>query len=159
MKTSRTLIAVAVVALGLLSAGMARAEKLQLSRGQLVYVPAYTFVYYTIKGKTFPITTTLVMHNTDPGSVIRIISAKFLDAQGALVREYVDAPVTLKPYGSLDVLVKKTGTAKGSGACFLVEWRADKKVSAPIIECILIGASAQQGISFRTEGRVIREFK
>jgi hypothetical protein len=36
----------------------------------------------------------------------------------------------------------------GSGAKFLVHWRADQPVSEPIVESIMIGTQMQQGISF-----------
>lgn len=140
-------------------AAVAGDAELKLTSGQVVYVPAYTWVYYTEKGRTFPLTTTLVIHNTDQDTGIRVNSIRFHDAEGALVREFAEEPRELAPFAALDVLVAKPGKTKGSGTCFVVTWMASQPVSAPIIECILIGASGQQGISLRTHGRVVRELK
>jgi len=129
------------------------------ARGQTIYVPAYTHVYYTPQGKRFPLTTTLAVHNTDPDTAISITSVRYYNAQGQMGQEYVTSPVTLGPFSALDLLVKKPDQSPGSGACFVVKWRAAKRVSPPIVECILIGATGQQGISFVTRGRVIAQTK
>ncbi len=127
------------------------------AKGQTIYVPAYTHIYYTLQGNRFPITTTLAIHNTDAKTPIQIVSARYYNAQGRLVQEYVQAPVTLAPFAALDLLVRKPDKSPGSGACFIVKWRAAKRVSPPIVECILIGATGQQGISFLSRGRVIEQ--
>ena len=44
----------------------------------------------------------------------------------------------------------------GEGAKFLVEWVSNKRVSAPIVESVMIG-SGTQGISFKSRGEVIRQ--
>jgi len=133
------------------------AETLHLSSGQVVYVPAYTHVYYTDKGKVFPLTTTLIVHNTDPRERIEITSARFHDAGGTLIREYADKPIGLASFAAVDILVREAGQSKGLGTCFVVTWRAGKPVSPPIVECVIIGATGQQGISFRTQGKVVQE--
>lgn len=127
------------------------------ARGQTIYVPAYSHIYYTPQGHTFPLTTTLAVHNTDPKNPIQIVSARYYDAQGRLVQEYIAKPVTLAPLAARDLLVRKPDTSPGSGACFIVQWRAAKRVSTPIVECILIGATGQQGISFISRGRVVEQ--
>ena len=40
---------------------------------------------------------------------------------------------------------------------FLVEWLATEPVNAPVVEAVMIGTARTQGISFVTEGRVIRD--
>ena len=138
----------------------ARSDKpLHLSTGQVVYVPAYTHVYYTDTGKAFPLTTTLIIHNTDPREKIEVTSVRFHDAEGVLIRNYAEKPFSLAPFAACDILVKDMGRikGKGSGTCFVVTWQAEKLVSLPIIECIIIGATSQQGISFRTQGQVVQE--
>lgn len=132
-----------------LAAGVAK------TKGQTVYVPAYTYVYFNEKGAKFPLTTTLLVHNTDSKNGIKLTSIKYFDSEGALVSEFAEKPKALAPLEALEVLVKKPPRKKGSGACFLVAWQAAKKVSPPIVECIMIGAQGQQGISYRSTGQVI----
>jgi hypothetical protein len=42
------------------------------------------------------------------------------------------------------------------GANFIVEWVASTEVSEPIVEAIMIGTDFQQGISFTSPGKVIK---
>ena len=44
----------------------------------------------------------------------------------------------------------------GEGANFIVRWQADKMINVPIIECVMIGATGGQGISFVSPGQEIR---
>ena len=44
----------------------------------------------------------------------------------------------------------------GLGANFIVEWVAQTEVSEPVIEAIMIGSSFQQGISWISPGKVIK---
>jgi hypothetical protein len=54
-------------------------------------------------------------------------------------------------------IVKESDTKGGSGANFLVEWHAETEVNEPIIEGVMIGAAAQQGISFTSRGKAIKK--
>jgi hypothetical protein len=54
-------------------------------------------------------------------------------------------------------IVKESDTKGGSGANFLVEWQAETEVNEPIIEGVMIGAAAQQGISFTSRGKAIKK--
>ncbi|MFZ5563764.1 MAG: DUF3124 domain-containing protein, partial [Thermodesulfobacteriota bacterium] len=65
------------------------------------------------------------------------------------------SPVTLKPLESLRYVVPERDTSGGSGANFIVEWKADKPVNPPIVESIMIGTQVQQGISFTSRGQVL----
>ena len=57
---------------------------------------------------------------------------------------------------STDFVVRRTDTSGGLGANFIVEWVAEKEVSEPVIEAVMIGAESTQGISFVSPGRVIK---
>lgn len=127
------------------------------SRGQTIYVPAYTQVYYSAKGETFPLVTTLMIHNTDPTTEIKLESVTLHDTEGKLLRQQLEAPAVLKPFATLDFLAHGLAKPQGLGACFLVKWSAKQPVNPPLLECLMIGTAGQQGISFRSQGRVIVE--
>lgn len=127
------------------------------SQGQTVYVPAYTQVYYSAKGETFPLVTTLMVHNTDPAADIRLESVALYDTAGKLLRQQLPAPTSLDPFATLDFLAHGLAKAQGLGACFIVKWSAPAPVNPPLLECLMIGTAGQQGISFRSQGRVIAE--
>lgn len=127
------------------------------SRGQTVYVPAYTQVYYSARGETFPLVTTLMIHNTDPTSEIRLEAVTLYDTAGKLLRQELAAPTGLAPFATRDFLAAGLAKAQGLGACFVVKWSAAAPVNPPLLECLMIGTAGQQGISFRSQGRVIVE--
>jgi hypothetical protein len=130
-----------------------------LSRGQTVYLPVYTYVYVEGRAMTFPVTPTLSLRNTDPANPITIVSAKYYSPKGKLVRDYLEKPIKLDPLNSVKYPVKETEFKESGGPCFIITWKADREVNAPMINCIAIGSRGQQGISFVSEGRPIRTSK
>ncbi|MCB0745345.1 MAG: DUF3124 domain-containing protein, partial [Ignavibacteriae bacterium] len=52
-------------------------------------------------------------------------------------------------------IIKETDITGGTAAKFVIMWAADKQVVKPFIEAVMISTSSQQGISFKTESRVI----
>jgi len=133
------------------------AEEIRLSAGQIVYVPIYSHIYSGVKGRPFDLAATLSIRNTDPKYPISIVSVKFYDTEGKLVKEYLDAPVILKALASTRYIITEGEKAGGSGANFMVIWNSEKEVNPPIIEGVMIGTHSGQGISFVSRGQVIRE--
>ena len=129
----------------------------ELSKGQLVYVPIYSHIYYGDREQAFLLTGTLSVRNTDPGHSLTLLRVDYYDTQGKLVRKYLSQPFTLGPLGSTRFVVKASDTSGGSGANFLVQWKAETEVNIPILEGVMIGAAGQQGISFTSRGQAIRE--
>ena len=128
-----------------------------LSQGQLVYVPIYSHIYYGDQERTILLTGTLSIRNTDPKQTITILQVDYYDNNGKLIRNYLAKPVTLGPLGSTRYIVKASDAAGGSGANFLVRWKAETPVNEPILEGVMIGTSMGQGISFTSRGVAIRE--
>jgi hypothetical protein len=135
------------------------AAQVRMSEGQTVYVPAYSHVYYGDQGRTLNLTVTLNIRNTDSSKTITVDSVKYLNSKGKLVHEYVTKPIQLDPLSSTYFLVKESDVAGGAGASFLVNWQAKEQVNAPLIETIMIGATANQGISLTSPGQVVAEKK
>lgn len=132
-------------------------EAQELSRGQLVYVPIYSHIYYGDREKAFLLTATLSVRNTDPGQPISLLRVDYFNTEGKLVRKYLSKPVTLGPMQSIRYIVKASNTTGGSGANFLIQWKSETEVNLPILEGIMIGTAMGQGISFTSRGQAIRE--
>lgn len=130
-------------------------RKSSLSKGQLVYVPAYSHIYSGDKEKPFLLTVTLSIRNIDPKRQIKITLVDYYETEGNLIKKFVDDPIILQPLGSLRYVIAETDKSGGSGANFIVEWQSDRLVNQPIIESIMIGTQTQQGISFTSRGREI----
>lgn len=125
--------------------------------GQTIYVPIYSHIYIRDKGRVINLTATLSIRNTDGQNPISITSARYYDTNGALVKEYVNEPLRLTPMASTDFVVAEDDTSGGVGANFIVEWGAGVEVTEPVVEAIMISAASQQGISFVSAGRVIKD--
>jgi uncharacterized protein DUF3124 len=124
--------------------------------GQTIYVPVYSHIYTRDKSRVINLSATLSVRNTDAQNPIRINSARYYDTNGALLKEYVNAPLRLAPMASTDFVVAEDDTSGGSGANFIVEWGAAVEVTEPVVEAVMISTASQQGISFLSAGRVIK---
>ena len=130
---------------------------IRLSNGQTVYVPIYSHIYSGLKGRPFSLAATLSIRNTDPKHAITLVSVKFYDSDGKLVKAYLDKPGQLKAMASTRYILTEADTGGGSVANFLVEWKSQTKVNPPLIEGVMIGTRSGQGISFVSRGQVIDE--
>ena len=130
-------------------------NKIKLSKGQLVYVPAYSHIYSGNREKPFLLTVTLSIRNIDPIHQIRITVVDYYETQGKLLKKYIDTPKTLNSLESLRYVIPERDKSGGSWANFIVKWHSDIPVNQPIIESVMIGAQSGQGISFTSRGREI----
>lgn len=155
------IVAISVVLLLLLitlpAAICSGSSELRLSKGQTVYVPAYSNVFSGPKALPFNLATILSIRNTDPATALNVTRIDYYDTNGKRVRSYLNKPVTLNPLATTYVYLEEKDTAGGFGASFIVEWDAGRVMNSPIIECLMIGASSGQGISFVSPGQVIKE--
>ena len=141
---------------GLVTTARAGSE-IALSAGQTVYVPIYSHIYSGLKGKPFSLAATLSIRNTNPKKAITLVSVKFYDSDGKLIKEYLDKPAELKAMASTRYILPESDTGGGSGANFLVKWSSPIKVNPPLIEGVMIGTRSGQGISFVSRGQVIED--
>ncbi|GAB6095299.1 DUF3124 domain-containing protein [Desulfatiferula olefinivorans] len=126
-----------------------------LSRGQKIYVPAYSHIYSGNTERPFLLAVTLSVRNVDPGRSITITVVDYYATQGMHLKHYLTGPKTLKPLESLRYVIPESDKSGGSGANFMVEWTSDRPVNPPIVEAVMIGAQSQQGISFTSRGQVL----
>ena len=163
MRSNRTLARFVGFALILLLAGgfsprsaLAGSEA-KLSQGQTVYIPAYSHVYHTDKERPFYLTATLSVRNVDPVHSIGVVSVEYFDNDGKLLRSFLEKAVEIGPLVSRHYSIKESDKSGGFGANFIVRWKSKTPVNEPLIECVMISTKGQQGISFITGGRVIKE--
>ena len=142
----------------IISAGRA-AGNIQLSMGQSVYVSIYSHIYSGRKARPFDLAAILSIRNTDIHQPVTIVSVKYYDAEGKLLKEYLDEPLQLKALASTRYIIMEGDKAGGSGAKFIVKWKSNEKVTPPIIEAVMIGTRSGQGISFVSRGQAIEEYK
>jgi hypothetical protein len=130
-------------------------ETINLSKGQTIYVPAYSHIYSGNREMPFLLAITVSIRNINPKQTIKITTVEYYETQGNLLKKFIETPVTLQPLESIRYVIPEKDKAGGSGANFIVEWKSDKFVNPPIVESIMIGAQSQQGVSFTSRGQAI----
>lgn len=123
-----------------------------LSQGQVLYVPAYSDIYFGDSERPFQLTVTLSIRNIDPKYQITLKSVKYFETKGDFVKSFIEKPITLKPLETLRYVIPEKDKTGGSGANFIVEWRSEDAINPPIVESVMIGSRSQQGISFTSRG-------
>lgn len=129
------------------------------STGQLIYVPAYSHVLIGPKPMPFALATTLMVRNLDQKTPITVASIQYLNSEGKQVKSFLEAPVSVPPLGSYEVMVEEQDSTGGYGPSFLILWNAEKSVRPPLTEAVMIGSASTQGISFVMHGHALEEVK
>jgi hypothetical protein len=145
-----------IICSGILSP-VAASDDIKFSTGQTVYVPIYSHIYSGVKARPFDLAATLSIRNTNLKSPITITTVGYYDSEGKLVKDYLEAPISLGALATTRYVIAENDKAGGSGANFIVIWQSDKPVNPPVIEGVMIGTHSGQGISFVSRGQVIAE--
>lgn len=124
--------------------------------GQRLYVPAYSHVYHQ-EGEPYFLTVTLNIRNTDVEHEIVVTSVRYFDTGGKELRSMLKKPLKLAPLAATEFVIERNDKTGGSGASFIVEWKAGTEVNQPIVETVMIDTRGQQGISFIASGVVLSE--
>ena len=117
-----------------------------------IYVPVYSHIY-AMGGTPVLLETTLSIRNTDPENSIVVTSINYYDTTGNRIDEYIDGKLALGPLESTEVLVKKHDVRGGSGANFMVTWKADTPVHLPLVQAVMIGGEGDMNVSFSSNGQ------
>lgn len=131
-------------------------KNFKIAMGQTIYVPVYSHIYHHNRQEVFNLAVTLSIRNTDLTNPMIITSVRYYDSEGRLVKQYLERPIQVDALASTDFFVNRNDTSGGLGANFIVEWVAQTEMCEPIVEAIMIGTDFQQGISFISPGRVIK---
>ena len=124
------------------------------SEERLVYVPVFSHIYSN-GGTPLLLETTRCIRNVDPENPIVITSINYYDTKGNLVDEYISGHLELGPLESSEVLVKKRDVRGGSGASFLVGWKASAAVYPPVVPTVMAGSAGGHDISFHSNGALL----
>jgi hypothetical protein len=131
-------------------------KNFQIAMGQTIYVPIYSHIYHEDRQKILNLAATLSIRNTDLNKPIIITSVRYYDSNGKLIKQYLDRPIQLNAIASTDFFIDRADSSGGLGANFIVEWIAQTEVSEPIVEAVMIATESQQGVSFISPGKVIK---
>jgi hypothetical protein len=125
---------------------------------QTLYLPVYSHIWH---GDTAPgsapqrtlMSVSVSIRNTDPKLPIRVLAAQYYDTDGRKLKNYVSTPKTIGPMGTYEIFIPRSDDTGGSGANFLIDWRADAPVNAPLVEAVHANLPAGRAIVFTTSAR------
>lgn len=131
-----------------------------LSKGQTLYLPIFTFIWHGNMNKQgypekAPASALVSIRNVDPTHSVRVLSARYYDTAGRLLKEYLTAPRTIGPLGTYELYVEKREMAGGSGANFLIEWQADSPVNPLLVEAVHADIQGHRTFAFITTARPV----
>ena len=130
------------------------------TNGQVLYLPIYSHIWHGdvsrsgAPGKTL-VSVSVSIRNTDPSKPILITSAQYFDTNGKRLREYVPAPRTVAPMGTYEIFIPRSDDTGGSGANFVIAWKSDASVNAPLVEAVHADLPGGPSLAFITSARQI----
>jgi ferritin len=120
-------------------------------------MPVYSNIPH-LKKQDYDLSAFLAIHNTDLIHQIKITKVDYFDTNGKLIKNFISSDQQIQPLATKIFPISKEDQS-GAGANFLVEWIADQPVNEPLIESVMKDLSGNKGISFLSQGRIIREIK
>jgi hypothetical protein len=115
-------------------------------------------VYLGAKSKPYELTKTFCFRNRDRKNTVSLISIEYFNGSGTSLGNVLKKTFSIEPMASFQIPVAspKPDKSKQGAPCLIVRWKAEKPVTPPLVQCIMIGASGQQGISFSTTATPLR---
>ena len=137
-------------------------EARPLTKGQTLYLPIYSHMLYGNIGKSGKASNAMLsalvsIRNTDGKRPLRIQSARYFDTHGKMLSERVPSPVTIQPYGTLEIFVDLNDSAGGSGANFIIKWDADQPINPPLVESLHANMDGGKAVIFMTQSVPVSE--
>lgn len=123
--------------------------------GDEMYVPIYSTIYSKNRDTQLLLTATLSIRNTSKKDSLFINTIDYYNTEGTLVRNYINAPIFLKPLETIDYVIDEDDVEGGSGANFLIDWGANNTMK-PVFQAVMIGMIGQHAFSFTTDGTTIK---
>src|SRR5688572_9133592 len=122
-----------------------------------VYVPVYSSIYtgLDIRQTLIELAATVSIRNVSAQHPVILNFVRYYDSGGKLVREYLKQPAELRPLATVEFVIGRRDVTGGPGANFLIQWVGQANVDEPLMEAVMVGQSANAGISFTSTGRVI----
>lgn len=135
-------------------AHLAESAVVDSSSGQTVYIPVYSHIP-TSEKEVLSLRALLSVRNTSDKESLIITQINYYDTNGKLLKKFLENPISLNNMATFEVEISTHDLSGGAGANFIVKWDSANKISAPIIETLMYGASGPQSYSFISRGQVV----
>lgn len=95
----------------------------------------------------------LSIHNASAIHPLTIERIDYRNDSGALIEDYLDAPIILKPYASLQIVIAQDDMRGGPGASFTIDWATPQGADEPLVEAFIASFIGTHSYSFTTASR------
>ena len=138
-----------------------RADELAVSKGQALYLPIYSHIWYGDRapnGRQLKalLSALVSIRNTSLKTPIKVTSARYYNTEGKLLKEFVSVPKVVAPMGTMELFVEKKESEGGSGANFVIRWEAAAATNPPVVEAVHTDIQVNRTPTFITTARAIR---
>jgi len=116
-------------------------------------VPIHSSLLFGSKGRKIDFSAVLNVHNADHRQILVVDRIEYRDSSGAVIEAFEGFPVALKPYASLQILIKQNDTRGDVGSSLTVDWSSTATIDEPLVEAALISTSGVQGFSLVSQAR------
>jgi hypothetical protein len=120
------------------------------------YVPVYSSVSLSQGRLRVDFSVTLSVHNASDTSPLVLKRIAYFDTAGKMVETYLKAPVALKPFSTVEVVIATADVRGGTGANFVVDWAAPGEIAEPVVEALMVGNVGAAHYAFISQGRPIK---
>jgi hypothetical protein len=131
--------------------------------GQTLYLPIYSVVWHgdipSRNGEPMKayMSALVSIRNTSLKTPLKLLSARYYNTEGKLLKEFVSASRSIPPMGTVELFIEKSESAGGSGANFIIQWAAATETNPPIVEAVHIDNQGGRPYSFITTARAINK--
>ncbi len=142
--------------------GVSQAQERMQSKGQTLYLPIYSHMFYGNVGKSgkpshLLLSSLVSIRNTDTKRPLRLQFARYYDTHGKLLGDRLSTPVLVPPLGTHEIFVELNDASGGSGANFLLKWDAEQNISPPLVEALHVNMDGGKAVIFTTQATPITE--
>lgn len=138
------------------AASLTEIPKQALSVTGSIYVPAYSSVSLVPGQLRADFSVTLSIHNASQDKPLVLKRVAYFNTTGQLVQSYLQQPIALRPFGTVEIFIAQKDVRGGTGANFIVDWAAVGQMAEPVAEALMIGSIAGGNYAFISQGRQVR---
>jgi Protein of unknown function (DUF3124) len=120
------------------------------------YVPVYSSVSMSQGKLRADFSVTLSVHNASETKPLVLKRIAYFDTAGKMVESYLNSPIALKPFSTIEVSIAAADVRGGTGANFVVDWAATSEIAEPAVEALMVGGVGAGHYAFISQGRPIR---
>ncbi|MGB0167538.1 MAG: DUF3124 domain-containing protein [Luteibaculum sp.] len=120
------------------------------------YLSVYSEIYSLTEHRTHNLTATVSLRNVNVGDTIFIESAEYFNTHGESIRNYIQNSIFIAPLETVEIVIDEQDKTGGTGANFIFNWAIQPGSNPPLFEGVMISTSGQQGLSFTTQGHILK---